>query len=240
MKLPLDPPVVVLGDASSSMTVAIRVATIIGSVLTVLTRADLRFFNQELIQPPRVPRTIDDVLQVADVIRATGTTAPAAALWPSLKRREVVRSLLVVTDEEENTACQGLRFDTMLARYREDVHPAQVVFLSFLSDQRQPGQMVSALRARGVPCRQFRLDARRPDLTKLDEILAHLSLGGARFRERLAQATERCAHEPLSVIAGQLQAPAPDAAEPSPEGPAEPQGLWRRLRSFFRGAASSA
>lgn len=238
--LSITPPVVVLGDASSSMTVAIRVATIIGSVLTVLARADLRFFNQALIAPPRVPRAIADVLHVADQIRADGSTAPAAALWPSLERREVVQSFLVVTDEEENTACQALRFDAMLARYREEVHPAQVVFISFL-DQRQPGQMVTALKQKGIPYRQFRLDARRPDLTKLDEILGHLSLGGSLFRERLATASGWAQTEKIAVVqarlAAMMSAPLPSTAEPA-AGPAPPAAapapsLWQRVRGLL-------
>lgn len=230
--LPIDPPVVVLGDASSSMTVAIRVATIIGSVLTVLARADLRFFNQALVKPPAVPRRIADVLKVADTIRATGMTAPAAALWPSLARREEVRSFMVVTDEEENTTYKGLLFDAVLERYRDECHPAHVVFISFL-DQKQPGQMVTALKARGIPCRQFRLDPKRPDLTKLDEILGHLSLTGSLHRERLHTVARWAAEvrlpELAERVAGLLRAVSPADGQ----GEAPKPGLWQRLRGFF-------
>jgi hypothetical protein len=62
VQLPLDPPVVVLGDASYSMDVAIRTATVIGSLLTALTNAELRFFNVQSIPPHVVPRTIEQVL----------------------------------------------------------------------------------------------------------------------------------------------------------------------------------
>lgn len=229
--LPIDPPVVVLGDASSSMTVAIRVATIIGSVLTVLARADLRFFNQELIHPPTVPRRIADVLKVADTIQATGYTAPAAALWPSLSRRDVVRSFIVVTDEEENTECKGQRFDAMMARYHREVHPAHVVFISFLR-QKEPGQMVTALKARDIAARQFRLDSQRPDLTKLDEILGHLSLAGGLYRERLATVTDWAAELKLPDLAERVATLLQPEAEP--EAPASPPrpGRWQRLRSF--------
>ena len=184
MKLPLDPPVVVLGDASSSMTVAIRVATIIGSVLTVVTRADLRFFNQSLLRPAIVPRTTRDVLGVTDHTPATGMTAPAAALWPSLEKRELVRSFLVVTDEEENTPCQQMLFDAMLAKYRAECFPARVTFVSFIG-QMAVGQMAAALKLKEIPYRQVRLDRERPDLTRLDTILGELAVEGELFNERV-------------------------------------------------------
>jgi hypothetical protein len=227
--LPIDPPVVVLGDASSSMTVAIRVATIIGSVLALLARADLRFFNHQLINSPVVPRRIADVLKVTDTIRAVGSTAPAAALWPSLARRELVRSFMVVTDEEENSECKGQRFDAMLEQYRRECHAAHVVFISFL-DQRQPGQMVTALKARGIACRQFRLDPRRPDLTKLDEILGHLSLTGSLYRERLTTVAEWATETRLPALAERVAALLDPAAT---EAPAPGRSLWQRVRGLF-------
>lgn len=45
IELLLEPPVAVLGDGSYSMDVAIRTATIIASVLTVLSQADVRFHS---------------------------------------------------------------------------------------------------------------------------------------------------------------------------------------------------
>ncbi len=183
MSLPLDAPVVVLGDASSSMTVAVRVATIIGSVLTVLTRADLRFFNQAVLYPKAAPRDTSGVLAVTDATRAVGSTAPAAALWPSLQRRDLVRTFVVVTDEEENTQCQGLRFDAMYEKYRAECYPAQVVFVSFIG-QRARGQMTAALDLRNVPYRQLRLDRERPDLTRLDAMLGDIAVQGDLFDER--------------------------------------------------------
>lgn len=228
--LPIDPPVVVLGDASASMTVAIRVATIIGSVLALLARADLRFFNHALISAPVVPRRIADVVKVASSIRASGSTAPAAALWPSLARRELVRTFMVVTDEEENAECKGLRFDAMLEQYRREHHAADVVFVSFLR-QTEPGQMVTTLAARGIACRQFRLDPKRPDLTKLDEFIGHLSLTGSLFRERLATVAEWAAETRLPVLAERVAALLQPAGE---SAPAPGPSLWQRLRGLFR------
>lgn len=184
LRLPLEAPVVVLGDASSSMTVAVRVATIIGSVLTVLTQADLRFFNQGLLRPKLVPRDTAGVLAVTDATQAVGSTAPAAALWPSLQKRDLVRTFVVVTDEEENTDAQGMRFDAMYAKYRDECFPAQVVFVSFIGQQAR-GQMTAALELKGLAYRQLRLDRARPDLTRLDAMLGEIAVQGALFDERV-------------------------------------------------------
>lgn len=65
IRLPLEPPVVVFGDASYSMDVAIRVSTIIASLLTVLANADIFFFNVASFAPPQLPSSIPQVLEVA-------------------------------------------------------------------------------------------------------------------------------------------------------------------------------
>ena len=41
-------------------------------------------------------------------ITATGDTSPAASLWPFYERKEVVKTFIIVTDEEENTDCHGM------------------------------------------------------------------------------------------------------------------------------------
>lgn len=75
ISLPLQPPVVVigkitafitsiltfLGDASGSMEIAIKTATIISSLLTVLANAELRFFNGANFFPHVNPKTIKEV-----------------------------------------------------------------------------------------------------------------------------------------------------------------------------------
>lgn len=78
--LQLESPVVVIGDASYSMDVAIRVSTVIASILTALCGAELKFFTGESVDPPVVPRDIPQVLDVATGVKADGLTAPAAAL----------------------------------------------------------------------------------------------------------------------------------------------------------------
>lgn len=55
----------------------------------------------------------------------------------------------------------------MSLRYYTEVYPARIVFVSFLEDPKVKGRMVTALESMGIVPLQFRLDARRPDLTKV-------------------------------------------------------------------------
>ena len=98
----MDAPIVVIGDASGSMEVAIRTSTIIAGLLTALTSAKLCFFNTENRYAPYLPKNIGEVVQLAVDTRAGGGTTPAASLWPFYKEKEVVKTFIMVTDEEEN------------------------------------------------------------------------------------------------------------------------------------------
>ena len=46
---------------------------------------------------------------MAVTVTARGGTAPAASLYPFYKNAEVVKTFIVVTDEEENQSCNGFR-----------------------------------------------------------------------------------------------------------------------------------
>jgi len=175
IRLPLEPPVVVLGDASYSMDVAIRTATIIGSLLSALTNADLRFFNVESFAPPIIPRTIHEVLECATRTKADGLTAPACTIWEPYEKKEVVKFFVVVTDEIENEKSQGEFFAQLFYKYHKEVYPAKIVFVSFLENPLEKGRMVKSLENLGIVPLQFRLDSHRPDLTKVDTLLGLLS-----------------------------------------------------------------
>lgn len=183
LRLPLEPPVVCFGDASYSMDVAIRVSTIIASLMTAITHADLRFFNTESIVPPKLPRTIADVLELTMSVRADKLTAPAAALLEYYEKRIPVKTFIIVTDEVENLPHGGDFFAQLFYKYRRDVQPdAELVFVSFLPNQNARGRMVRALEQLGIkPRLEVRLDGARPDLTKLDSMLALLSSGTREF-----------------------------------------------------------
>ena len=59
--LPLESPVVVIGDRSGSMEVAIRTSTIIAALLSALAKAKLVFFNTENMDAPKIPENIQEV-----------------------------------------------------------------------------------------------------------------------------------------------------------------------------------
>jgi len=108
LHLALESPVAVFGDASFSMDVAIRCATIIGSVLTLLTSAELKFFHSQCFDPVVVPKNVAQVMTVATETKADGLTAPACALVDYYNQKKVVKFFVVVTDEIENEKFQGM------------------------------------------------------------------------------------------------------------------------------------
>ncbi len=121
IKLPLEPPVVVWGDASYSMDVSIRTSTIIASLLTVLSNAEIFFFNVDSFAPPKLPSTIPDVLDVAINTRADGLTANACALRRFYDERVPVKFFVMVTDEIENEPSGGTFFAQLFYRYYMEV-----------------------------------------------------------------------------------------------------------------------
>jgi hypothetical protein len=175
IKLPLEPPVVVFGDASYSMDVAIRVSTIIASLLTVLADADIQFFNVDSFAPQNLPSTIPQVLDVALNTKADGLTATACTLKKYYDEKKPIKFFIMVTDEIENEPSQGTFFAQLFYKYYMEVHPARLVMVSFLDDPNVKGRMVRALEEFGIEPLQFRLDSKRPDLTKLDSLLGLLS-----------------------------------------------------------------
>jgi hypothetical protein len=174
-------PVAILGDASSSMNVAIRTATIISSLLTAICSAKLTFFNQADFSADSDPKNVSDVIEVALKTEASGSTSPAASLVPYFDKRELVRTFIIVTDEEENTNAstkdgRSWRFKDLFMEYRKEVSPAAtLIFVSFLHQQHSEGQMYREFVREGVEdVRQFKFNRERPDLTKLDSILGEI------------------------------------------------------------------
>eukprot|EP01118_Nematostelium_gracile_P006503 TRINITY_DN2090_c0_g1_i1.p1 TRINITY_DN2090_c0_g1~~TRINITY_DN2090_c0_g1_i1.p1 ORF type:complete len:714 (+),score=227.13 TRINITY_DN2090_c0_g1_i1:88-2142(+) len=179
--LRLETPCVILGDASNSMDVAIRVATVISSVITAVSGAELKFFTGECVNPPLIPRTALQVLDVATKVKANGLTAPAAALWPYYQQKKIVKFFIVVTDEVENEKYNNTFFPNLFQKYHTEVFPAKIVFVSFLENPSEKGRMVNALESMGIIPLQFRLDGKRPDLTKLDSLLGLLASEASSF-----------------------------------------------------------
>ena len=188
IRLSLESPVVVLGDSSYSMDVAIRSSCIISSILSVLARAELRFFSTQSHTPSVIPMSAAQCVEVATATRADQQTAPAVALEEYYLSRKVVSTFIVVTDERENLKHNGMYFHQLFYRYYTEVHPAKIVFVSFL-EPNKPGQMVTALKALGINPIQYRFDARRPDLTKFDGLLGLLSMESEQFARDLEALT---------------------------------------------------
>eukprot|EP01117_Protostelium_nocturnum_P011039 TRINITY_DN4002_c0_g3_i3.p1 TRINITY_DN4002_c0_g3~~TRINITY_DN4002_c0_g3_i3.p1 ORF type:complete len:816 (+),score=306.18 TRINITY_DN4002_c0_g3_i3:261-2708(+) len=171
--------------ASRSMQIAVKTATIISSLLTVLTSAELRFFKDENVMPPVQPRTIREVLRVAEEVKADGGTIPAACLYESYKNKEVVKYFVLVTDEEENGDVEGMTWVELFKKYRAEVcADTKLVFISFLSDPKEKGQMMSELAKEEITPMQFKLNAIKPDLTKMDAFLALLSSDSKEFNQQ--------------------------------------------------------
>lgn len=204
--LPLEAPIVVIGDASGSMEVAIRTSTIIASLLTAITSARLVFFNTGTRDAPFLPKTIEEVLKLAMTTQADGGTAPAASLLPFYENKEVIKTFIVVTDEEENSSDnKGHRFSPLYKKYHDEIYPAQLVFVSFLRQQHDEGQMVRELKNLGFSPLQFRLEGSRPDLTKLDSLFGLLSSHSASFGEELSSTEKSIKEDGLASVFSRLR-----------------------------------
>ncbi|MCJ7638010.1 MAG: hypothetical protein MUO21_11015, partial [Nitrososphaeraceae archaeon] len=97
-KLDIDQPVVVLGDASGSMDVAVKTSSIITSILVKVCNAKMHLFRDkdEFIEHP--PTNVSEVLDSMKKFKAYGCTAPCASLYPYYKNKEVVKTFILVTD----------------------------------------------------------------------------------------------------------------------------------------------
>eukprot|EP00011_Vannellida_sp_DIVA3-517-6-12_P010539 CAMPEP_0114626576 /NCGR_PEP_ID=MMETSP0168-20121206/11853_1 /TAXON_ID=95228 ORGANISM="Vannella sp., Strain DIVA3 517/6/12" /NCGR_SAMPLE_ID=MMETSP0168 /ASSEMBLY_ACC=CAM_ASM_000044 /LENGTH=650 /DNA_ID=CAMNT_0001837885 /DNA_START=31 /DNA_END=1979 /DNA_ORIENTATION=- len=205
---------VIHGDASSSMSVAVNTATIFGSILALLTNGSLRFFNGRPLPAVASPTTVAEVLEVTRNVRASGCTANAATLWESYEKKQKVDFHIQVTDEEENTAYKGYMLADLFKKYREEVHPDSVmIFISFLNNHMSTGQLVRRFEKLDLPVINFKLDGRRPDLTKLQKIISTISM----------EANGRSVEAPGAAAAGQGEGQTPGA--PEPVTPGSPEGL---------------
>jgi len=191
----IETPVAVMGDASGSMSVAIRTATIISSLLTVICSAKLSFFNTQNFYAKITPKNVAEVVDVAYGTNAGGGTANAASLVPYFDNKEIVKTFIMVTDEEENAdgvTADGTRwrFYELFMKYRETVYPASLIFISFLSSQHSKGQMYSKFVDNKVTnVEQYVFSGSRPDLRKLDSILGKIC---SKTSDNFTQQIEAC------------------------------------------------
>jgi hypothetical protein len=167
--------IAILADASYSMDIAVKTATIVSSFLGAVLSAELSFFNHDLISSPILsPKTVSDVFKILKHIYAKGYTAPAAALYPYLAMKQTIDLFLVVTDEEENTKYAGKKFSEMFLEYKNTVNQfAKVFFISFIDGKE--GQMVKELRGMGIEVEYYKFHRKKPDLSKIDMLLGKIN-----------------------------------------------------------------
>ena len=184
----------VFGDKSSSMQVAVDAAAICASALGQTLNAELSFFDSKATSR-ETPKTVAETIACADQVRASGTTAPAACLWPFYKKKKALDVIVVVTDEEENSdqfgnwLSQGYRtstketnsffFAALFERYIAEVAPqATLFFVTFRDAALGDGPMVTDLRARGLgeKVHSFTFDPRNPDLSKFTTLLGLIAV----------------------------------------------------------------
>jgi hypothetical protein len=199
----LEQPVVVLGDASASMEVAIKTSSIVMSLLCAICNAEMRLFRDtdELIKDP--PKSVKDVITLSQNCRAQNCTAPAASLYPYYAARKVIKTFIIVTDEEENTEFAHYTFASLFREYRANIYPAKLAFISFTKTDND-GQMISALKTLipGVEkdIMKFRMDPKRPDLTKLDTLLSSLASQTEKFKADANELAKKLEKEQLYKV----------------------------------------
>jgi len=103
----------------------------------------------------------------------------------------------MVTDEIENEKFDGIFFSQLFYQYYTEVYPCRIVMVSFLESGQQKGRMVQALESFGINPIQFCLDAKRPDLTRLDKLLGLLCSETNFFLKKAKKVSELIKDLPL-------------------------------------------
>ncbi|KYQ88189.1 hypothetical protein DLAC_10873 [Tieghemostelium lacteum] len=181
-RISLPPPIAVLGDASASMDVAIRLSTIIGSLLTQLTKnSALKFFNHLPIWAPINVKNLNEVFQASNLIKGSGSTCPSAGLYPFYESKQSLSYIILVSDMEENTSYHGYSFCQLYEKYLTEVSPqCKLVFVSFVDSNESSEYQGKLIRdiEKSPKCPKpiiFKLDKRSPDIKKLDQMVTTLS-----------------------------------------------------------------
>ena len=195
----LKEPVVVLGDASQSMQVAIKTSSIISSILSVVCSAELRLFNETDI-PVENRKNVNDVIDLGINCLADGTTCPVASLHHYYKYKKIIKTIIVVTDEMENVSIilennkiketkwlyenemedNEYDFAKLFDLYRKEVYKSKIVFITFTESNKDCFMVDRLKQVIGKDIERdllkFTMNLNKPNLTKLDYILETLSL----------------------------------------------------------------
>lgn len=183
----VEQPVGILCDASASMQVAINTSSIFASLISVVSKATLQVFNRSNTTV-KTPTTVQEAVRLAKILNADESTSPSASLYYYYSKQIPLRTVIVITDEEENTSYNGTFkygssytgkgfFAELWKRYTERYAPdAKLVFISF-TNSNGDAQMVRDLRT--VMGNSYvdeyvtvhKVDIKNPDLNRLDYIL---------------------------------------------------------------------
>jgi len=156
------------------MTTAIEAAAIIASIISTTLDGELSFFTGKLLQSPhQKPSSVEETLEVCQKIHAHGCTSNAACLWPYYKAKKVVDTIVMVTDEYENTVCHGYYFADLLAKYRKEVNPNVVLVVVRVGMGSKDFQ--NSLERNGFKAKVVSIDNGRPDLTKFDGLVGQIA-----------------------------------------------------------------
>ena len=166
---------VIFGDKSYSMESAIRAATIMAAMISTCFRGELSFFDHLFRRSPHTkPCTVKHVLDICQQIRASGATSLAAALWPFYDLKKKIDRIILVTDEQENTPCNGYMFAPLLRLYKDTVNK-DVELVVICIDKGDNAFRIS-LDRNSIDCRRIEIDGIRPDLSKFDSMLSQIAL----------------------------------------------------------------
>jgi hypothetical protein len=166
--------IAVFGDASASMQTAIEASTIFASMASACLDGELSFFASDLIQSPYAkPSTVKETMQICQSVNADGCTSLAAALWPYFDQQIIVDAIVLVTDEGENTECNGYSFADLLREYKETVNPQVALVIICVGSGEE--EFRDSLTEHGIKATTVTIDEGRPDLTKYDALLTQVA-----------------------------------------------------------------
>ena len=166
--------ILVIGDASSSMQTAVEAAAIFAGFCSSLLSGELVFFNHNVIKSPHPkPSTVNQLLEICNKIRASGATSLAAGLGEYFENKVKFDAIVLVTDEEENTAWKGRQFARLFDEYRQTVNPdiKLVVVCVGGGDWR----FRESLKRNNIDHSTIHIDESRPDLTKFDGLIGDIA-----------------------------------------------------------------
>lgn len=182
-KINLPSPIAIFCDASYSMDIAIKTSAILSSLLCVMTNAELSVFqnkNQRINDPPH---DVASSLMFAQLTKANFSTCPASSLMPYLEQKREVQSIIIITDQEENTRIDETNcsnnfnlpgyFAHTFNRYTQEVYPARLVFITFGDNNSMIKRLINVMGESYVKemVTDYNFSKNEPDLRKLDAIL---------------------------------------------------------------------